>query len=253
MPAVRYQLSGSDRRRFHLPQQTLNIRPLPSYLPPILPIGKLDISSKVISNHNNSKQWHIQLVSRGLIPYGSPGLDRQLADISGHDLSLIEIDPVQSVDATGIHYVANYYAPLPRWIMPFGPDLSVSVRFFDTGRGRLVSQSHTLPRQINMPAWAWYISYAFLIMAVAIALYGMKNYLVRYLDLMRLKMKIRQAEDAREIRAAILSHGHCPTLTHWSGNRENRKIVAGEINRYCFSRDRQPSVEPLRKKLLMVL
>jgi len=46
LPPVRYQIAGSDRRQFYLPLQKFNVKALPNYLPPTLPVGKLNLDSK---------------------------------------------------------------------------------------------------------------------------------------------------------------------------------------------------------------
>ena len=250
---VRYQLAGSDRRRFHLSRQKLDIKPLPAYLPPILPVGSLDITTQIVQDQNSAKKWHITLQSQALIPYGSPGLDRQLADISGHDISSVEFHSTQSPDVGNIVNKAEYLVPLPRWVLPTGPGLGITVRYFDTEQGRLTTQNHTLPRHTSMPTWAWYTSYTLMILLAGAALYKTKAYLLEHFRRTHLKKQIRQAESAHEIRSTILSDGKYISLTHWSGNRRQKKIIAQQINHFCFSRNRAQDIESLKSELLPML
>ncbi len=63
-PSVNYWLSGKIQRKFFPPVKRLNIKKLPSYIPPLMPVGTLNVSSQLIS----SQHWHIALSSTDISP-----------------------------------------------------------------------------------------------------------------------------------------------------------------------------------------
>jgi hypothetical protein len=84
LPAIEYHLSGVIRRTFYLPKIKLAIRPLASYLPPTIPVGKVKIETSItpagMLNTNDLAYWNISIkpLSNGLTKL--PGLKIQYFD-----------------------------------------------------------------------------------------------------------------------------------------------------------------------------
>jgi len=253
LPPIRYQLSGSDRRRFHLPIQNLTINPLPSYLPPILPVGKLDISSQV-RWQDKTPEWHIDVASNGLIPYGIPGIDSQLARVSKHDIADIRFQSVQYEDYSKHGNQAYYKAPLPTWLMPYGKGISIKLRYFNPDSGTLEEKLHTLPRQLRMPDWAWGLVITIVLVLVIIGFPYIHRYLGAYVHRINLGRSIKKAKSVEEIRGAILSGNRYITLSQWAFQQPQRKKIASEIDLHCFSLEKhRESLDILKSKLIALV
>ena len=253
LPVIRYQLSGSDRRRFHLPLLDLNIQALPTYLPPILPIGKLDIDSQIIKSDSNKPVWNIQINTSGLIPYGVPGLDSQLSDINKQDIANIKLYSKQYMDNDKHDNQYNYETPLPEWLMPIGQDIQIRLRYFNPDSGRLEEITHSLSRAWTMPAWAWVLLTIILIAIVSIA--GLKTYpyLMTLIDRIKLRNDIKHAKTAYELRRLILTSNNCITLSQWAGDQSIKLRIIKELNSYCFSKVNHNKIKKLKYEIVPVI
>lgn len=82
LPAIEYHLNGVTRRTFYLPKINLTIRPLPSYLPPTIPVGKIEIETSVTPDGmlktGELAYWNVSIKSTSLTPYWLPPLLRQV-------------------------------------------------------------------------------------------------------------------------------------------------------------------------------
>ncbi len=258
LPPLRYQIAGSDRRRFYLPLQKMQVKALPNYLPPTLPVGRLNVNSQISEDNEGNKQWQLSIKSDALIPYGVPGLDAQLAAISEHDIANLAIKYTQQ---SGYHDYGDrslYSLPLPDWLMPFGKDLKLTLRYFDTGSGRLSEVSHNLPRHWNMPAWAWWLAAMFSFIIAAFVFYQLQPWLRLQAIRLKIYFQLRKAESIKQMRRIILDCGQYVALSDWGKNNPARRDVIRQLNEYCFSASVLKSitladVQKLKKVLLKLV
>ena len=235
LPPVRYQIAGSDRRQFYLPLQTFQVKTLPNYLPPTLPVGKLNVDSQVSKNKAGIKQWQLSIKTDALIPYGVPELDMQLATISEQDIANVVIKYTQQSDYSDHTNLSLYSSPMPDWLMPFGKSLKLTLRYFDTGTGRLGEISHDLPRRWNMPAWAWWVTVILGFIIGVFILRHLQPWMLSQTNRLKLRHRLGNAANIKQIRRIILDCGHHVTLSEWDKNNQARKRAARKLNCYCFS------------------
>jgi len=235
LPAVRYQIAGSDRRQFYLPLQKLQVKPLPNYLPPTLPVGKLDVQSEIADDEKGGKQWQVNIKTDALIPYGVPELDTQLAALSKKDIANVEIKYVQQSAYSEYGDRSVYSSPLPDWLLSFGSDLKLTFRFFDTETGRLSEVSHDLPRRWNMPGWTWWLMAVFSLLAGVFIFRALQPWLLSQMKRLKLHHQLRSAENVKQMRRIILDVGQYVTLSEWHRKNQARKKVVDKLNVYCFS------------------
>lgn len=81
-PPVEYSVSGVSRKQFYLPQQTIKIKALPSYLPPTIPVGNINIQSHFSQNGilqpDNISYWNIKLSGKQNNAYSLPAILKQI-------------------------------------------------------------------------------------------------------------------------------------------------------------------------------
>jgi len=233
LPAIRYQLSGSDRRRFYLPIQKLSVKPLPNYLPPNLPIGKLNISSDI--ENNNSGLWKINILTPALSVYDIPGINQQLSAFSGYDIATIknETKQLSSYNSYGFLHVVT--SPLPKWLMPFGSNINLKARYFDPDTGTLKEIQHTLPRHWNMPQWAWWGTFIISLFICTILIKLFKPWVLNQISRYKLYQQVKEANSPDQIRCLIVKESHHMTLSQWSHDNHARQLFADKLNEVCFS------------------
>jgi len=252
LPPVRYRLSGSDIRQFHLPLIPVDVKQLPPYLLPTLPVGRVDTSNALLTDDNGQPYWQVRLTSDAPLPDGIAGLDVILAQHSQRPLSDISLETVRPAHADDPLTRLTYRVPLPQWLLPYGPALQYELRYFEPQSGRLVRQLFSLPRILHMPAWAWGIVYMLLALAVSYCLYLLWPQLARWRTSHQLRSEVQQLEDAMEIRQALLRSGNHLTLAHWAGSNTRRQELAEELNRAGFG-PCTADIDTLRSETLRVL
>lgn len=146
LPAIEYHLSGVIRRVFYLPKMKLRIRPLASYLPPTIPVGRIQVNSSVtpigMLNANELAYWNISLESQSLTPYWLPSILRQIkSDDSIHFFPATSQRSTHP-DSKGVHGRVTHtipFKPLQNGFLDF-PELKI--QYFDPASGRLETIVH---------------------------------------------------------------------------------------------------------------
>lgn len=146
LPAVEYNLSGIKRRTFYLPEIKLAIQPLPTYLPPTIPVGEIQIETSVTPNGMLKKDelayWNLSIKSSSLTPYWLPPLLRQVK--SDNHIQFYPANSKRSIhpDSTGANGRVDHtvpFKPLRNGITCL-PDLKI--QYFDPVIGKLETARH---------------------------------------------------------------------------------------------------------------
>jgi len=146
LPAVEYILSGVKRRTFYLPKIKLAIRPLPTYLPPTIPVGEVLIETAVRPNGMLSTDelayWNLSIKSSSLTPYWLPPLLRQVK--SDNHIQFYPANSKRSVHPgrTGANGRVDHTIPFKPLKNGFTclPDLKI--QYFDPAIGKLETVRH---------------------------------------------------------------------------------------------------------------
>ncbi len=246
-PAIKYQLSGSERRRFYLPLQLLQVRALPGYMPPNLPVGKPNLSSELIANDT---KWKITLKTKAYIPGGIVDIAKQLAVYSESDMTSVNVFNLtnSNQDKSFYHYV--YISSLPAWLMPFGFDKRLELRYFNPDTGKLDNVKFALLRAFKMPSWAWFIFIVLQFGLFAMLAYKIKPFIMKLIEQNKIHRKLKQANNIQQMRKIILNNGQYITLEQWAGKNEKKIKLINKVNYYCFSKINESDFLQLKHALL---
>jgi len=241
LPPIEYHLNGVVRRVFYLPKVRLKVRPLPSYLPPTIPVGKVDIKSSITTKDSASKgllytdelaYWNITIESKSLTPYWLPPILRQIQ--SGDGIHFFPAASVRSMqpDSKGVNGRVSHTIPFKPLQNGFVDIPSLKIQYFDPVTGRL----ETLVHQAEKPFSAGIISRLLLVLLVAVFILALVGWLYRHL-LTRIRyrkrhqqaiLRIRQADTSQEVVAGLRQAGEAEgwpanlSLTDWLA-RWNKK------------------------------
>ena len=76
IPAIEYHKYGKKIRTYYFPKQVINVTPLPTYIPPTMPVGKVSISSSLEKNlslyPDTMHYWDIHITGFGVSPNWTP-------------------------------------------------------------------------------------------------------------------------------------------------------------------------------------
>jgi hypothetical protein len=154
LPAIEYHLSGVIRRTFYLPKIKLKIRPLATYLPPTIPVGKVNIKSSItpagILNTNDLAYWNISIESKSLTPYWLPPVLRQIK--SNDNIFFFPATSKRSMhpDSSGVRGRVNHTIPFKPLSNGLTNLPSLKIQYFDPTTGKLESVVQQTKRPISM-------------------------------------------------------------------------------------------------------
>ncbi|MEW6647060.1 MAG: hypothetical protein AB1450_07665 [Pseudomonadota bacterium] len=152
LPPLRYRLSGASRRLFPLTLPALEARALPPYVPPTLPVGRVELSSTLapdgLLHTGHLAHWRVSVSAPAVPPAWLPPLLRGLAADGAVEFLPAQTTYAAAPDAGGIHARAEHLIPLRprrdgRLALPV-----LEVQYFDPDSGRLERVSHAPPRPL---------------------------------------------------------------------------------------------------------
>ena len=266
LPLVNYRLDGGTRKRFPLPALELEVRPLPPYVPPTLPVGAVSIESYLEPRGLLAPRqlgfWHIALRAEAVPPHWLPPLQPLLG--STDDVRLLPPRRESSIaaDSSGIHARFDYRVPFhPRSDGRVAlPELALD--YFDPQSGRLERAVHRPPRPLSLGMAARLLLAALLL---GVLLWSVPRLWRRGVALWRCHRERRaaltalsHAEDTAAIRAALRRYAAADgssgniTLMHW-WQRHGGSLTAetmGDLAAASYGGRRDVDLQALRKMLL---
>jgi len=151
IPELVYSEGGRDAYRFRFTEQTIQVKPLPPYLPPYIALQDTQISSSISANSSwynpletgRVYYWNIILTARNASLLTMPEIARQLS--SNKNIKLL---PAEISRTTEKHH--DFLIQQVSYNIPFSINKSgyfslpaISLRYFDTQKGRLISSQYT--------------------------------------------------------------------------------------------------------------
>ncbi|MCB1787053.1 MAG: hypothetical protein H6955_22065 [Chromatiaceae bacterium] len=240
---------GRGRWRFYLRATEIRVVPLPSYLPPSVPVGKVTLES-VLVRGDGKQYWQVHIRNPGRLPDASYGLRAALATASGINPDRLGVAEVEADLETGIAS-QRYQVPLPDWSFGWGDGPTITLRYFDTDAGQLTETRTWLP-----PAWRMPIYAALVLIAVSVLLLvGAAALLVRatrrWLERRQFRQQLARAPDAHALRRLLITSTGHSILTDWAAQQRDPAAtdVAELINKVCFSAAAPPDSTTLRQAL----
>jgi len=126
LPPIEYSVSGVLRKRFFLPSSVIQVKPLPNYLPPTIPVGKISIQSHLKQRYFLSTDalyyWELSLKGQLNNPYQLPPVLRQIKN--NNEMRYLAINSQRSVNAT-----ENSLTSRVSHSIPFKPSSSGLISF----------------------------------------------------------------------------------------------------------------------------
>lgn len=193
LPSIEYQQSGRTLRTYYLPKQKLNIKALPPYVPPTMPVGKIGISSSLreqeLLSPSELSYWDITLTGDGVSPNWMPSVIRQLKSNSNIDFfstdsireSKIQKNVLQSqvVHLVPFKALGNGKLELP----------VIQAQYFDPTTGKIIRISHH-PEQAFVLSMTWRF---FIGGLLSLLIIFMGRYFYREISALQKRRRLHQA------------------------------------------------------------
>ena len=107
LPQIAYQLSGATKRRYYLPHPLIKVKALPPYVPPTMPVGKINLTGRIQPSGNLPQSslayWNLELQSDNLMPRWLPPIRDQIQSNQAIRFLPEDIDRTVKPDKQGVH------------------------------------------------------------------------------------------------------------------------------------------------------
>ena len=146
LPPVEYSVSGVSRKKFFLPSKRINIKALPLYLPPTIPIGKISIQSELSQNgllqSESISYWNIKLTGNLNNSYKLPPVLRQLK--SNSQIKFLPVNSTRSIKTTNnsLISIVNHSIPFKALKSGFLTFPEIQLQYFDPVNGKINTLTH---------------------------------------------------------------------------------------------------------------
>lgn len=171
LPPVLYHLQGAVERRFYLPHVELNVRPLPDYIPPLMPVGRVSVDSSIeankLLNTGETYHWNIRLHSPELLPHLLPPVLRQISPDKQVNYLPARSRREENITALGSHGVVVHTIPFQSLSTGRIKLPELRIQYFDPEQGRVSTIRHRPPQIWSMAGyWQVLIATGFLLAGI---------------------------------------------------------------------------------------
>ena len=269
LPPVRYRLEGGTRRLFYPPETHLDVRALPPYIPPTLPVGKVEITSQTETDSwlmpRELAFWHIGLKADAIPPQWLPSVQRMLVSTNDIKFMPAEIYRTATPTGSGVHASNDYRIPFRPISQGWSVLPTLAVDYFDPARGML-KRAVLQPRHILVVGNT--VRFILLVLALTLLALKVKKVFLRFLALWR-KFRacsiaisyLEGADDANAVRAALRCYASAGSINHNLSLLEvQRKIGQGisdsdikQLQELSYSSEQEGDFQALRQRFIEAL
>ena len=248
LPAIEQR--GRGRWRFYLRAPEVRVVPLPSYLPPSVPVGKVTLESALVGS-NKRDYWQVLVRNRGRLPDAPYGLRVALAGAAGIDPDQVEVSEVETDLAAGVS-LQRYRATLPDWSFGWGEGALINLRYFDTDAGELTEIQARLPPAWRLPTYAVFVLSVVGVLLLAAFGASLLRAIRRLLTRRHFRQQVAQAPDAHALRRLLITSTGYFTMTDWAIAQRDPAVTeaAALINKACFSAGAPDDLDVLKQTLM---
>jgi len=245
-PAIEQR--GRGRWRFYLPRVTIKVKPLPSYIPPTVPVGKLSIRTGVVYE-NDKPLWTIELQNEGQLPDEIYGMRRQLSELNNVSMESVEVSSIQPESLSPLTFIHQYRIPVPDWSWGFTDGPEVVVPYFDINEGQIKTLSERLPSVWYFTReWRYVLFFVLGLLSMIVLMAGIRM-INNILAWQHYRHLLQQTTTPHELRRLLLAQGQFCTLDSWSALKHKgiAKQVACQLNSLCYSRSSDISLAKIKQ------
>ncbi len=141
LPDIKYELNGVIRHTLSIPVFTVNIKALPAYIPPTLPVGKVTLKQgfsggKLVNTHTLAYQ-ELKLTGDGLPAHWLPAVLRQLQSNDDIHYSPVTSERKNNATTTGMRSQVTHTIPFKALSNGILHMPALRIQYFDPEDGRL--------------------------------------------------------------------------------------------------------------------
>ncbi len=211
LPRVRYRPSSGRPKSLKLPQLFLKVRPLPIYVPPTMPVGKVslksDWSNGSIISSKKMFEWRIFAESTQVSPQTLPAITQQLVSTANTQILPLQRSIKTLKKDNGVTHQQQYQIPIKALKMGTLKLPEVVVQYFDPETGKLKKVGLKRQFSLVLNQWLlWLIALCLLAILVVSTLKfvpKLKQFYQRRKSKHQALQSLSKAENYQQIRASL--------------------------------------------------
>jgi len=273
LPPIEYSVSGVSRKKFFLPSKLINIKALPLYLPPTIPIGKISIQSELSQNgllqSNSISYWNIKLVGNLNDSYKLPPILRQIK--SNSQIKFLPVNSTRSTKTTNnsLISVVNHSIPFKALNSGFLTFPEVQLQYFDPINGKINTLTHKAKGAFVLSLF-WRILFSLVIALIFIYIFRIGYKKWGHFKFSKTKreqaiivLQDNKTDSIRESLRLLIEAEYWPqniTVTQWGEYWKNKYQVNDsfddfieELSSYFYSASEEHNVNELSLQLLTLI
>ena len=175
LPPVEYSVSGVLRKQFYLPHNIINIKPLPSYVPPTLPIGKITLQSQPahtwLMQTDTLAYWEINIRGEVNSAYRLPAILKQIRSNSHFHFLPVNSKHLSEISNNNLLSITNHTIPFKALSSGFLKLPDLTIQYFDPNKGGIKDVTYKSSRvfvlglfwEITLGIFVFYLIYTLFI------------------------------------------------------------------------------------------
>ena len=273
LPRIRYRPNSGRIQTLKLQDLSLQIRKLPIYVPPTMPVGKISLQSKWgeswLVTTKNLLEWQITLIGKQLAKQTMPPLSRQLVSNKS-----FEILPLQTINKAlqsedGITHQRSYTIPLKAIKNGLLNLPTLEVQYFEPTTGTLQTTRLSPPFVLSINKLILGILLSLILIAAVVLLFyvikvlkhSLKKSAKRKLALQQLKQATSYSQIKNALNQLALAKGWEENLSllqfthHWEGKSRNTLLTdtINTLQSQQFSKASNKEIKNIAQKLWKIL
>ncbi len=254
LPAV--EQKGRGRWRYYLPAQSLQVMPVPGYIPATVPVGNLRAETSLV-HAQSGELWQISFYSDSVLQAEIYKIRQQLAQLAGISADSVQ---VKLVDNSGLSSVMVYSSVLPEWSFGSFSNHSITMSFFSPQQEKVITQQINLPAVWRMPLWFVLMSISIIAITLILVVKNLRRFVSGFINMHRFRRALAATQTPDELRALLLrqcalkQHMQVKSLADWSDcqNSSQTAEIAQKLNQLCFSNRPDADFSGIKEQLLRI-
>lgn len=242
---------GRGRWRYYLAPQTIKINPLPSYIPPTVPVGSVQAEARILDRHGK-QFWVIDVSNTGNLANEIYGLRTQLAKLANHSVTDVIIENLASTnDALNQQ---RYLIPIANWSLGRLTSSPIKLRYFDTTAGQLKTLYIDLPSTWNIPAYGHVVLGILCATILFYSLFLFNRQFRKYRNKRQITQDILAIKTANELRQYLLSIEQLSSREACTADKHNaEQRLANKLNQLCFADAQTASLVTIKALAISII
>lgn len=250
LPMLKYEQGGLTQRRFFLPRIDIQVRELPQYIPPNMPVAKVHIASSIVTSGllrtGHLAYWNIILSAEDTLAYWLPPVLHNIQSSNQIEYLPAKSRPDLQIDAGGALAQVIHEVPFKARRMGSIELPRLKVQYFDPDTGRIESVYHDTPPPI---AWSVPVIILCTVLVIILSVWGSGWFFQHYRHHKQRQsalLGIREAQAASEI---LLGLRHYAVAEGWPFNLTVSEFGGFWQQRYCVSTKFSEQLQILSQQL----